>query len=688
MGGQHQLVLATGDVGPGQGVALVQAHRVQAALADVGILGQGGALDEAVLGDHGQVAVQAAVRLAQHGGHLFTLLQLQQVHDVGALAGAAALVDLVALQAEHPARVGDKQHMVVGGADEQLLHKVLFLGGHAGNAPAAAALHLIGVLGLALDVALVGQGEHALLLGDQVLNVHLAGHMGDLGAAVVAELLLQGGQLFLHDGQHPAVVVQNGGPVGDFAAQVAQFVLDLLDLQTGQAAQRELADGVGLHIVKAELLHDGGLGLGLPAAAVADGVDDLVHNVHGPLQAFQNVGALPGLLQVELGPAADDLILEFHIPLQHGFQGHDLGHAVVQRQQNDAHGVLQLGVAVQVVQHHLGVGFLLQLHHDPHTMAVGLIVQVGDALDALLLHQIGDVLDHAGLVHHVGNFGDDDLVAAVLLFLNFGAAPQGDLAAAGGVGSADAGAAHDDAAGGEIRALDVIHQAGQVDLRVVDEGDAAVHHFAQVVGRNVGGHAHGNAGGAVAQQVGEPAGQNVGLLLGFVKVGVPVDGVLLNVGEQLAGHFAHAGFGVTVGSRGVTVHAAEVALAVHQRVAHTEVLRQTHHGVINRGVAMGVVGTQHRTHRIGGFAVRMLGVVAALVHGVQNAAVHRLQAVPHVGQGTADDDGHGVIQKGGFDLLLHIAHNGFCAAAGNHHIIFVHCLLLGQKRGSQGNPFL
>src|SRR5699024_4540255 len=224
--------------------------------------------------------------------------------------------------------------------------------------------------------------------------------------------------------------------------------------------------------------------------------------------------------------------------------------------------VLQLGVAVELVEHHLGVGVPAQADDDPLPRAFGLVVQVADAVDPLVLDQVGDVLDQAGLVDHIGDLGDDDLKPAVLLFLDDGAAPQGDLAAAGGVGGADAAAAPDDAGGGEGGALGVLHQAGQVDVRVVDVGDAPVDHLAQVVGRDVGGHAHRDALAAVYQQVGEAAGQHLGLLLGVVVVGVPVHRILVDVGQHLDGHPAHAGLGVTVSGRGVAVHRTKVALAV------------------------------------------------------------------------------------------------------------------------------
>ena len=141
----------------------------------------------------------------------------------------------------------------------------------------------------------------------------------------------------------------------------------------------------------------------------------------------------------------------------------------------------------------------------------------------------------------------------------------------------------------EVGALDVLHQPGQVDFGVVHQGDHAVDDLAQVVGRDVRRHADGNTLAAVDEQVRETTGQDVGLLLVLVKVGVPVDGVFFNVGQHLAGHLGHAGLGVTVSSRGVAVHGAEVALAVHKRVTQAEILRQTHHGIIDRGVAVRVV---------------------------------------------------------------------------------------------------
>src|SRR5690606_15413491 len=96
--------------------------------------------------------------------------------------------------------------------------------------------------------------------------------------------------------------------------------------------------------------------------------------------------------------------------------------------------------------------------------------------------------------------------------------PHVDAPAAGAVGLDDAGAAIDDGAGGEVGARDVLHQFVDGDLLVVDQRQAGGDHFIEVVGRNVGGHAHGDAGGAVDQQVGHPGGQHLGDLLLAVVV--------------------------------------------------------------------------------------------------------------------------------------------------------------------------
>ncbi len=85
-------------------------------------------------------------------------------------------------------------------------------------------------------------------------------------------------------------------------------------------------------------------------------------------------------------------------------QVHQLRPAGIQRHHVGAEIGLQRREPVELVQHDIGHGVALQLDHDAHTVAVGFVAQIGDAVDLLLAHQFGDALDHGGLVHLVGNF--------------------------------------------------------------------------------------------------------------------------------------------------------------------------------------------------------------------------------------------------------------------------------------------
>ena len=51
---------------------------------------------------------------------------------------------------------------------------------------------------------------------------------------------------------------------------------------------------------------------------------------------------------------------------------------------------LQRREAAELVQHDVGDRVALELDDDAHAVAVGFVAQVGDALDALLAHELGD----------------------------------------------------------------------------------------------------------------------------------------------------------------------------------------------------------------------------------------------------------------------------------------------------------
>ena len=146
--------------------------------------------------------------------------------------------------------------------------------------------------------------------------------------------------------------------------------------------------------------------------------------------------------------------------------------------------------------------------------------------------------------------------------------------------------------------------------------------------------------------------QHRGLLLGAVVVVDEVDGVLVDVGEELAGHRREARLGVAHRRRGVAVDRAEVALPVDQRVAHRERLGEPDERVVQRDIAVRVVLAHHLADDRGALAVGARGAEPHLAHRVQDPAMDGLEAVAHVRERPRDDDAHRVVEVRDAHLVL------------------------------------
>jgi len=211
-------------------------------------------------------------------------------------------------------------------------------------------------------------------------------------------------------------------------------------------------------------------------------------------------------------------------------------------------------VGEELVQHDLGIGVLLEHHHHAHALAVRLVAQVGDALNLSAADEVRDLLDQVRLVHLVGQFADDDPRAPLGVLVDLGAPAHHHAAAAGVEVVDDASSALDDAAGREVRPGHEFHQTVDPDLRVVEQGDQAVTDLGQVVGGYLGGHADRNAVGAVDQQVGDGRGHHRRHRARAVVVGNVVDGLLVEVAQDVGGDPGHAGFGISFRGGRVAVH--------------------------------------------------------------------------------------------------------------------------------------
>ena len=539
-----------------------------------------------------------------------------------------------------------------------MLDVVVVLHVHPGDALAPAVLHPVGGQRQRLDVAGLRDRDDHLLVGDQVLDVHVVFGVGDLRAPVVAVGLADLEQLLADEGHDARLVAEDLPQLADPLDEVGVVALDLVDLERRQPAQRHREDRLGLLAGQLELLDElrpRGLGVGRRA----NERDDLVEVGQRDQQALEDVCAGLGLAQLVLRAPHDHVALVVDVVVDDLEQRERPRHAVDERDRVHAERRLQHRVLVELVQHDLGDHVALELDHEPHARLVRLVAQVGDLGDLLVVDHLGDLLDHARAVvaavalgDLVGQLGDDDRLLALAQRLDVRPRAHDDPAAPGLVRVLDPLPADDDAGGGEVGALDVLHQARGVDVRVVDVGDHRVDGLAQVVRRDVGGHAHRDARGAVDQQVGVARRQDERLEAAVRVVGTEVDGVGVEVAQHLGGQPREAGLRVAHGRGRVAVDGAEVALAVDQRVAHGEVLGEAHEGVVDGGVAVRVEVLHHLADDRGRLVVRPRGLEPGVVHRVQHAAVHRLEAVAHVGQRAPDDHAHRVVEVRRPHLLL------------------------------------
>src|SRR6185436_15526771 len=116
-------------------------------------------------------------------------------------------------------------------------------------------------------------------------------------------------------------------------------------------------------------------------------------------------------------------------------------------------------------------------------------------------------------------------------------------------------------------------------------------------------------------------------------------------------------FRISHGSRTITILATKITLTIYQQVTHAPILGHTHHGIINRFVAVWVIFTKHLSYDTSGFLMRPVKIVTQFVHRKQNTAVNGLKTVSYIGQCATYYYRHRIIDIGGLHLLVNIYGN-------------------------------
>src|SRR6266700_5288025 len=511
-GGDEDLIGASGGRHPVELVGLLQVDGDEAVAAHVRVLGERRLLYISVPGRH-QHVVRLGLRLRanEDGADALVGPDIDEVVDRHALRLPLALRHFVHTQLKHASALCEEQHRRVGVRDEQVL-RVILLTGAAGRfatcgrtrtlqAHATALLGAEDAQRLALHVTPVGEGHHDLFLRDEVLGRQLVRLLvSDLGAAVVAVLLDDIVHLFLDEHADLLVAGEDALEVGDGLDDLLVLLVDLAALELGEAAE-----GEGEHCPRLPLGQpEPALQLGrgdLGVARGANGLDHLVQVVEADLETLEDVGALLGFFEVETSAAQDDVAPVVDEELQGLLQAQHDRATLDDGEHDHAEYLLQGGVLVQVVEHREDLGLALELDDHAHALAVGFVAQVRDPLELSLRDELGDLGHQRRLVHGVGKLVDDDPLASVGRLLEGVAGTDDDAAVAGRIRGLDPGRAHDQAAGGEVWTLDEREEIFAGGFRVVDQVLDAARDLAQVVRRNVGGHADRDAGRAVHEQV-------------------------------------------------------------------------------------------------------------------------------------------------------------------------------------------
>ena len=271
------------------------------------------------------------------------------------------------------------------------------------------------------------------------------------------------------------------------------------------------------------------------------------------------------------------------------------------------------------------------------------------------MQQLRNAFNQLCLLHLVGNLGDHDLIGATprVLLLPFGAQPE--AAAARFVGLPDLIARLDqNATGGKVRSRDEFNELVDRGTGILDQVQKRVAKLLGVVRRNVRRHPHRDTNRTIRQQVRKCGRQYHRLVTRPIIGRAKRNRVLVDALQQRLRHVRQPAFGVAHGRSVIAIDVAEVALTIDKRVAHGEPLRQPHQRVVNCLVAVRVEVAHHLADDLCALFVAGGRIEFKLAHGIENAPVHRLEAVAHVGQRAMHDGGERVCEVALFQRILEV----------------------------------
>src|SRR3546814_11217335 len=132
------------------------------------------------------------------------------------------------------------------------------------------------------------------------------------------------------------------------------------------------------------------------------------------------------LVQFEPGAARDDLFAELDESVDYVAQVEQFGPSAANVEHIGREARLSGRVPPKLVEHHVRSGVALQVDDNAHAQPIGLVANVGNALDPFVLGRFGDFFYQTGFADLIGNFGQYHGSAVAAPFLDFVARAHDD----------------------------------------------------------------------------------------------------------------------------------------------------------------------------------------------------------------------------------------------------------------------
>ncbi len=200
------------------------------------------------------------------------------------------------------------------------------------------------------------------------------------------------GELVLDHRAEHRLVAEDGLQLLDPLTEFAELLFEAGAPETGEANELHVEDVVRLTLAERHrLVLEGGQGGG-PVLAPSDQGDDLVDQVEGPNQTFDDVLSITGLTQPVLGSTGHHFDLVTDVGHEGIAQVESAGHPIDDRHHVHGEAALQRGVLEQVVQDDVRGGVSLELDDEAGLSLGRLVAKLADSLDDLALDGLCDLL--------------------------------------------------------------------------------------------------------------------------------------------------------------------------------------------------------------------------------------------------------------------------------------------------------